>query len=119
MEGIRVNEFVFSGTKEGCSVSQMSLSKLMQKVGGHQTPSGWQKATCHGFRATLMDWGSELTAHSHETLEFTLAHSIPDKTRSAYRRYRSLEKRRALLNDWARYLSGESGANVVALRSVA
>jgi hypothetical protein len=40
---------------------------------------------------------------SGELAEAALAHAVKDKTEAAYRRWTLLEKRRALMDDWAAY----------------
>lgn len=62
--------------------------------------------TVHGLRSTFRDWCSEETSYPHEVVEMSLAHAIKDKTEEAYFRSDLLEKRRALMNDWAVYLLG-------------
>ena len=59
--------------------------------------------TVHGFRTTFRDWASETTAHPSDVVEMALAHAVSDKTEAAYRRGDLLEKRRRLIEDWARY----------------
>jgi hypothetical protein len=44
-----------------------------------------------------------------------LAHVVGDKVEAAYRRGDLFEKRRQLMDAWARYCTGEDGANVVPL----
>jgi integrase len=58
----------------------------------------------HGFRSTFRDWAAETTSFANETLELALAHSIKDKAEAAYRRQDQLEKRVALMEQWARYV---------------
>lgn len=75
--------------------------------------------TAHGFRSTFMDWAAETTAYPQEVRELALAHSIANKTESAYRRGDMLDKRRNLMNDWASFLytRPSNGANVVSIKA--
>jgi len=59
--------------------------------------------TLHGFRSTFRDWGSEVTDAQSEVLEMALGHAIKSKVESAYRRGDLLDKRRILMNEWAKY----------------
>jgi integrase len=72
-------------------------------------------ATVHGFRSTLTDWAAECTSYPPEIYDAALAHSNSDP----YRRTKLLDKRRALMRDWAthcgRVMPVES-AEVVQLR---
>jgi integrase len=105
----RVNEYVFPGARPGLPISNVAMLELL-----HSMRDG---ATVHGFRSSFRDWAGDRTNHSHETLEFALAHSIPSKTAAAYRRYSGLEKRRALMEQWATFCSAPAAdATVTQLR---
>lgn len=60
-------------------------------------------ATVHGFRSSFRDWVSETTDFPGELAEAALAHAVKDKTEAAYRRGNLLQKRRALMNEWAEF----------------
>ena len=64
---------------------------------------GRDDITVHGFRSTFRDWAAEQTHHQNHVVEMALAHTIGDKVEAAYRRGDLLEKRRALMRDWAAY----------------
>jgi integrase len=65
---------------------------------------GFKESTVHSFRSSFRDWAGETTGHSREVIEQSLAHSLADHTEAAYQRGDYLEKRRALMSDWARHL---------------
>ena len=67
----------------------------------------------HGFRSTFRDWAAETTSFANETLELALAHSIKDKAEAAYRRQDQLEKRVALMEQWARYVTADPATAVI------
>jgi len=71
--------------------------------------------TAHGFRSTFRDWAAEQTAFPREVVEMALAHSIGDKVEEAYQRRDLFEKRRKLMDAWAKYCesSVEDGGKVV------
>jgi integrase len=100
--------FVFPGAKAGQSLSNMSMLMLLRRMGRHDI-------TTHGFRSTFRDWTAETTNTTREVAEMALAHVIPSKVEAAYRRGDLLEKRRALMGDWAAYCQKE--ANAVAMVS--
>lgn len=79
----------------GSKISDMSLSAVIKRMD--------VDATVHGFRSTLRDWMGETTSYPHEVAEMTLAHTIPSPAECAYRRGNLLEKRRALMAEWAEY----------------
>ena len=70
-------------------------------------------ATVHGFRSGFRDWAAETTSFANETLELALAHTIRDKAEAAYRRQDQLEKRVALMEQWARYMQTDPATAVI------
>lgn len=96
---------VFSSAK-GLSLSDVAVSKEL-----HRHAPG---ATVHGWRSTFRDWAGDKTHHSREIIEQCLAHAVGG-VEGAYRRGDALEKRRAVMNDWAAYLGGSGGARVIPL----
>ena len=91
----------------GRVMSDSTLSKLVKELGVEGTP--------HGFRSSFRDWAAECTNTAHSVMEQALAHTIRDKAEAAYARSDLLDKRRALMTAWARYLD-TSSARVVAIR---
>jgi integrase len=63
---------------------------------------GRKGATVHGFRSSFADWASERGGMPREVAELSLAHEIGDATERAYRRSDLLDKRRTLMERWAR-----------------
>jgi integrase len=59
--------------------------------------------TMHGFRSTFRDWAAECTNFPREVVEAALAHVVGDKVEAAYRRGDLFEKRRRLMEAWARH----------------
>lgn len=95
------SEFVFlSGA--GKPWSDMVFTALLKRMNRDEI-------TTHGFRSTFKDWATDTTEHHRETIEAALAHVIGDKAERAYRRTDAIEKRRALLHDWAAFLGGTRG----------
>jgi len=75
--------------------------------------------TIHGFRSSFRDWAGEETAFPSEIAEAALAHTIGNAVERAYRRGDALEKRRALMDAWARHCEPVSvPANVVNLHPI-
>lgn len=90
--------YVFPGRKRGAPLSDMALTQALRRLN--------LDCTAHGFRSSFRDWAGDETDHSREVIEAALAHALGDATEQAYRRSTAIEKRRALMNDWAAYLSG-------------
>ena len=64
-------------------------------------------AVPHGFRSSFRDWAAEETDHPREVVEAALAHVVRNPVEAAYMRSDLFERRRRLMDDWARYLAGE------------
>jgi integrase len=77
---------------------------------------GYSHATVHGFRSTFATWAEECTDYPDGVREAALAHKYKSETTAAYQRGQKLEKRRALMKDWANFLAT---SNVIPLRSPA
>lgn len=87
---------VFPNDVSGEPLSENAMLALLKRMGyGH--------VTVHGFRSTFKDWARETTDYPDDMSEVVLAHVISDKTRAAYARGTLIEKRRALMQDWADY----------------
>ena len=104
-------DYVFPGSKPNRPMSDGTLGKRMRSLGFDATP--------HGFRATFTSWCASSTAHAFEVREMALAHSIGDKTVAAYQRDDLFEKRRLLMNDWAKFIHQPpiTGSNVTPIRA--
>jgi integrase len=94
---VRIGTFVFPGQKPGKSLSNMALRMASRRLGVSDT--------VHGFRSAFRDWCGEETPFPREIAEAALAHVTGDKTELAYRRGDALEKRRALMDAWGKFLT--------------
>ncbi|TBW35691.1 site-specific integrase [Azotobacter chroococcum] len=74
---------------------------------------GHDDVTRHGFRSSFRDWAGECTSAPREVCELALAHDERDQTEGAYSRSDFLEKRRALMAEWALFITTPPAANVV------
>lgn len=81
---------------KGKPLSDMALTMLLRRLK--------VDATAHGFRSTFRDWASEETDFPREAAEMALAHSVENKVEAAYRRGKLLEKRRALMEAWSKFV---------------
>jgi integrase len=104
LEGLpRTSERVFP-------VSAMTVQRLMGAVR--------PRVTIHGTaRSSFRDWAGNETNFPRELAEQSLAHVIGDKAEQAYRRGDALERRRKLMEAWARFCETPpaAGDNVVAI----
>jgi integrase len=97
------DELVFPGARRGRPLSDMTLGAVLDRM-------GLGNITVHGFRSTFRDWAAEETNFSREVAEMALAHVVKDEVEAAYRRGVLFEKRRRLMNAWARYCAQPRGA---------
>ena len=67
-------------------------------------------AVPHGFRSSFRDWAAERSDAPREVCELALAHVNTNAIEAAYRRTDMLERRRALMEQWATFLAGSGDA---------
>lgn len=101
------NDLVFPAARGGV-LSDMTLGAVLKRM-------GHRGVTAHGFRSTFRDWAGETTAYPREVIEHALAHQLTDKAEAAYARGTLFDKRRGLMDDWAKYCgtaAASEGASV-------
>jgi integrase len=98
--------FVYPGGKHKRPLSNMAMLALLERMGR-------EDLTVHGFRSTFRDWAAETTNYPREVAEMALAHAISDTTEAAYRRGDLFEKRRRLMDEWARYCGASKARGAV------
>jgi integrase len=110
MKAERANDhsFVFPGSRPGNPLSNMAMLKLLERMGRDDL-------TAHGFRSSFRDWAAEMTHFPTEVAEMALAHTVSDKVERAYRRGDLFQKRRELMDFWARYCEMQPRENVRSL----
>jgi len=118
--------YVFFAPRGGM-LSDMTLTALLRRMHAEDISAGGQgwidpttnrTITVHGLRSTFRDWAGEVSHHPREVIEHALAHQLKDKAEAAYARGVLLEKRRALMDDWARFVT-QPGGEVIEFRSEA
>ena len=88
-----------SSVKSGHPMSDMTLIQVLRKSGLAE------RTTVHGFRSAFRDWAAECTSAPHAVMELSLAHAVGSSVEQAYARSDLIEKRRALMQDWADFLT--------------
>ena len=81
----------------GRPLHDSQLRRLLRELGIAAVP--------HGFRSSFRDWAGEETDHPREVIEAALAHVVRNRVEAAYARSDLFERRRLLMDDWARYLA--------------
>lgn len=106
-------DYIFAAARGGM-LSDMTLSKVMrdmQDAAVAKGDAGWldraskRPAVPHGLRSTFRDWTAERGV-DRDLAEIALAHTVGSEVERAYRRSDMLERRRALMADWAAFLNG-------------
>ena len=92
---------VFSGSKVGKPLSDMTLSKLIKELGFN--------ADIHGFRTSFRTWVQEKTNITFEVAEAALAHKTGSAVVVAYARSDLFDKRRQLMERWDLFLNEPRG----------
>lgn len=120
------SRYVFPGQVAGKPLSTMAMLMLLRRMnpeaGG--SPARWRDArsgsaiTPHGFRSSFRDWCEEATSTPHAVAEAALAYTIGDRVEAAYRRGDLIQKRAALMQEWADYCA-KAPAEIRALRPAA
>ncbi|MBV9841340.1 MAG: integrase arm-type DNA-binding domain-containing protein [Sphingomonadaceae bacterium] len=82
----------------GAQRSNMAMAMLLRRMG--------VTVTTHGMRSTFRDWAGDATEFPRDLIEQALAHTISNKAERAYRRGAAIERRRPLMEDWAKFLGG-------------
>ena len=107
LQRARHGDFVFPGGRATRPISNMAMTMTLRRMGRGDL-------TVHGFRSSFRDWAAERTGFPAEVAEMALAHAVSDKVEAAYRRGDLFQKRRQLMDAWARYCTTQSPAgNVV------
>jgi len=102
----QTGSYVFPGAKAGKPPSHQAMLQVLRRMGRGDL-------TVHGFRSTFRMWAAEQTNFPREVAEQALAHSLPDKVEAAYQRSDLFEKRRRLMEEWARYCATPAKAGEV------
>ena len=88
---------VFPSARRG-PLSELAIAKMVRDLGIGAVP--------HGFRSSFRDWAAECSDAPREVCELALAHVNTNRIEAAYRRTDLFERRRALMEQWAVFLTG-------------
>ena len=89
------NTLVFPSRK-AAPLSNMAFTMVLRRLNvGDAVP--------HGFRSTFKDWTMEQTSFPWAVVETALAHTLGSATESAYARSDLFDRRRELMETWAKH----------------
>ena len=110
MKEIRQNALVFPGARANRLLSHMTMLNALQHMGRTDV-------TPHGFRSTFRDWAAERTNFPREVAEIALAHMVGDQVERAYQRGDLFQKRRQIMDAWAKFCAAPlAAATVISLQ---
>jgi len=120
-----VSGFVFPGRKKTKPISNMTMLQLLRRMNGGEKEKRWidpkdgRQIVVHGFRATFRIWVAEkATQFPREVAEAALAHINGDKVEASYLHTDYFDRRRQLMDKWAKYCYTPSAKGVVEKQNV-
>jgi hypothetical protein len=69
-----------------------------------------KSVAAHGLRARFSDWAREKTKTRKAVIAAALAHAAESRTEAAYKRGALIDKRRALMDEWAAFVGSVANA---------
>jgi len=98
-------DLLFPG-RTGRPITSRAIEKALDAIGEAGRP--------HGFRASFRTWVQDTDACSYDVAETILGHTVGGRVERTYARSDLLERRRPVMDAWARHVTQEA-QNVVAL----
>ena len=86
--------WIFPGTKPDRPLSESVMRTVLERMDR-------ANVTVHGFRSSFRTWAAERTHYPREMPELALSHAVGSNVEQAYQRSDLIERRRALMRDWA------------------
>lgn len=105
---IEESNFLFPGRGASGVMHANAIRNLLHDM-------GHADITRHGFRSSFRDWAGECTHHPREVCELALAHDERDQTEGAYSRSDLFNKRRLLMEAWAKFVTTPALGSVIHL----
>ena len=91
----------------GMQIDEAALRRLLRRTGA--------AATVHGFRGTFKSWCMEAGV-ARDVAELSLAHAYMGDVEVSYVRTDLLERRRPVMAQWGRFVTGAAAPTVVRIR---
>lgn len=119
------SSYLFEGKTAGKPLSNMAMAMKIRRMDEESTEAGgngWkdaktgETATPHGFRSAFKDYTTEILGVEDIITKRALAHKLEDSnTAEAYQRSDLLERRKPIMEQWARYVTGKEQAKIIPL----
>jgi integrase len=109
----KLGDHLFPGLRPGKPLSNMAMLGLLKDMNRDESgkprwvdPKSDRPITPHGLRATFRTWGED-AGFPRDLLEESLGHQVGTAVERAYRRTDSFDRRRAIMDAWAKFCSGQ------------
>lgn len=90
---------------------RMHAEDIERNGKGYMDPQIKRPAVPHGLRSTFRDWAAE-RGDDRDMAEIQLSHAVGSATERSYRRTDMVERRRAMMEAWGRFMRGEDEHNL-------
>jgi integrase len=107
------NPHEFIGLQAGAPLSNAAMLQILRNTNDARERQGLPRytdpkqggrdITVHGFRSTFRDWTGEATSFDNQLAEAALHHKLRSGTEAAYARGDLFDKRRKLMEAWAKF----------------
>lgn len=121
--------YLFEGKTAGKHLSNMAMIMKMRRMDkanieaggkGYKDAKTGETATPHGFRSTFKDYTTEVLEIEDIVTKRALAHKLDKaETAEAYQRSDLLERRRPIMEQWARYVTGKEQTKIIPFSDIA
>lgn len=104
-------KYLRKGASNNPSAMSDTVFKALFRRAGHD------ELTAHGFRTSFRTWAQDSAKADRDVAEACLAHTEGNAVVRAYARSDLLDRRRVLMDAWARYCVGDAGQVVELVRA--
>ncbi|WP_219097752.1 integrase arm-type DNA-binding domain-containing protein [Pseudomonas sp. UMAB-40] len=94
------SKYIFPNRSLEAIMPNNAMRRVLIRYGESSTP--------HGFRSTFRTWAAEKTKFPSDLCEVALSHAVGNATTRSYNRGNLLERRRPLMDRWAKYVMERS-----------
>jgi integrase len=101
------NSHVFLGAIRGARLTPTAMITALKRRGA--------AFTVHGFRSSFRTWAAEQTQFPPDIIELALAHAVGSGVERAYNRATLVERRRALMEAWAAFVTRAEATDAVVI----
>ncbi|WP_412507545.1 tyrosine-type recombinase/integrase [Roseovarius sp. SYSU LYC5161] len=96
-------DLLFPSYKPENAITDVALSKALNTLG--------EAGRAHGFRSTFRTWVQDTDAANYDVAETALGHVIGGRVERSYARSDLLDRRRALMQQWAYFVTSGSASS--------